>query len=80
MKYFDTDGNEYRIKKKIGQGGQGAVYSVEGNDKIVIKCRTKALSDEIETDKALYEQYLYKISGLVALNLKHGIAVPEAML
>lgn len=80
MKCFDIEGNEYELGEKIGQGGQGAVYSVEGNDKIVLKCRTKMFSDEIETDEALYEKYLNKISELIALNIKHGIAVPEVLL
>lgn len=79
MIVYDIDGNEYEINvnKPIGQGGQGAVFKVVGNNKIVLKCQWRVQSENIDI---IYSKYSEKINEIIALTLPEGIAVPEVVL
>lgn len=90
----DENGYAYSIseKSKIGQGGQGAVYKVIGNNKLAIKIMinstTDAINDQQDSDLILkdkktyanYAQKIRKIEALNAVNSVEHLAVPVAML
>jgi len=90
----DENGYAYSIseKSKIGQGGQGAVYKVIGNNKLAIKVMINSSPDVISDqqgadlilkDKETYTKYagkIRKIEALNAVNTVEHLAVPVAML
>ena len=90
----DENGYKYNVreKDKIGQGGQGAVYRVTGNNKLAVKLMINTAPDAINEqqednlvlqDDELYLKYSKKIRRIEALNAVADIghlAVPVAML
>ena len=52
----DENKNEYLIEKVAGTGGQGAVFFVENDNRIVIKAITNP-DGQIIQNKEKYKQY-----------------------
>lgn len=88
----DQNGIKYQLGDKLGEGGQGSVYRVKGNNRLAIKVRTTDNINEVNNkesdnlvlcDEVEYEKYSRKIRYIESLNAVNGIdhiATPIAML
>ena len=79
MTIKDELGNKYLIDKVVGTGGQGAVYFVENNKRIVIKVKTTANGEILKNHKA-YRSYKDKIFDVMAKSAIAKLASPICML
>lgn len=76
---YDESGNRYVLTQTIGIGGQGAVFAVNGNDRIVIKALINE-KNEILRNPERYNQYHLQVDSVMAkANIKH-LAKPICML
>ena len=66
----DQNGIKYQLGDKLGEGGQGSVYRVKGNNRLAIKIRTTDNINEVNNkesdnlvlcDEVEYEKYSRKI-------------------
>ena len=75
----DENGNIYNLADKLGEGGQGCVFTVRENDSVVIK----ALVDDklnILQDEKKYLEYQQNVRRIIAVGEYENIAVPYVML
>lgn len=87
MKLLDEFNIPYEINEQLGKGGQGIVWKVDNDAKVVIKTKLSldAVNNEnfILTDEKEYEKYaaqVNKIKALCAINNLNCIAAPISML
>lgn len=80
---FDEFGDSYTITSVVGSGGQGTVWKVNGDSRIVVKTLTDSETRQIICDEETYDVYSKKIRSLIALSVLEDIqnvSVPIAML
>ena len=87
MKVIDEFNIPYEINEHFKPGGQGIVWKVDNDDRVVIKTKLSldAVNNEnyILTDEIEYEKYanqIKKIKALCAINNINCIAAPISML
>ncbi|MEB9458418.1 serine/threonine-protein kinase [Bacillus anthracis] len=73
----DEENHTHHIVKKIGQGGQGAVYQTT-DENVVIKVVLK--DDEIVQDEKMYFHYKDQIDEVRILNLPKSINIAKPVL
>lgn len=76
----DINGYVYKIEDKLNSGGQGCVFTVEGNDSIVIKAIVNEDTLDIIQDEKIYEKYQRMINEVIAIGEFSNLAVPTVML
>ena len=76
----DINGYEYKIEDKLNSGGQGCVFTVEGNDSIVIKAMVNEETLDIIQDDKMYEKYKQMVSNVITIGEFSNLAVPTVML
>lgn len=79
----DEYGDSYTLTDVVGSGGQGTVWKVNGDSRIVVKTLTDSETGEIVCDEEVYNEYSKKIRSLIALSVLEdiqNISVPIAML
>ena len=75
----DENGNIYNLADKLGEGGQGCVFTVRENDSVVIKALVDDKMDIIE-DEEKYLKYQQNVRKIIAIGEYENIAVPYVML
>lgn len=82
MTIKDENQNEYEINinKAAGVGGQGKVYFVENNPRLVIKAIVKSDGETILKSMKRYELYRRKVLGVIARANEKNLASPICML
>ena len=75
----DENGNIYNLADKLGEGGQGCVFTIRENDSVVIKALVDDNLDIIQDEKK-YLQYQQNIRKIIAVGEYENIAVPYVML
>ena len=77
--FTDTTGNTYTVDSLLGKGGQGAVYKLQGNLTLVLKCATNA-EGKIITDEYKYASYSRSVNAVMAMGDLYHVAKPLVML
>lgn len=82
MTIRDENQNEYEVNidKAAGVGGQGKVYFVENNPRLVIKAIVKADGETISKSMKRYELYRRKVLSVIARANVRNLASPICML
>ena len=75
----DENKNEYLIEKVAGTGGQGAVFFVENDNRIVIKAITNP-DGQIIQNKEKYKQYRDTVLRVISKANFNNLASPICML
>ena len=75
----DENKNEYILEKVAGTGGQGAVFFVENDSKIVIKAITNS-NGSIVQNKDLYKSYRDTVIKVISKANYNNLASPICML
>lgn len=79
----DENGDSYTLIDVVGSGGQGTVWKVNGDSRIVVKTLTDSDTGDIVCDEEVYDGYAKKIRSLIALSVLEdiqNISVPITML
>ena len=69
----DEYGDSYTLTDVVGSGGQGTVWKVNGDSRIVVKTLTDSETGEIVCNEEVYEGYSKKIRSLIALSVLEDI-------
>ncbi len=75
----DEDGNEYELDKKLGAGGQGAVYSLKNLPNLVVKLKLNECGNPLISEEDYY-RHLSVVERLISLPDIPQTAVPLRIL
>lgn len=75
----DENGNIYNLAEKLGEGGQGCVFTVRENDCVVIKALVDDKLDIIQ-DENKYCEYQKNVRRIIGIGEFENLAIPYLML
>ena len=75
----DENGNIYNLDEKLGEGGQGCVFTVRENDCVVIKALVDDKLDIIQDEKK-YSEYQKNVRRIIGIGEFENLAIPYLML
>lgn len=75
----DENGKTYDLDESIGEGGQGCVFTVLGEESVVIKAIVDENNDIVQDEKT-YKEFKKKIRKVMALGEFKNVALPYVML
>lgn len=86
--YFDSSGRQVRLGKKLGSGGEGVVYQLQGDSRLVAKIYHRPVTDvqsaKLNAMTVLASEDLLHFAALPILTLSHrrfgsivGIVMPR---
>ena len=75
---YDKLGNHYTVSEKLGEGGQGVVYRVNGGTGrgLAVKVLIDPSTDRILQDQKTYRRYLRNLHRVMALPELPNLALP----
>ena len=79
MKITDEYGNKYTIDAPLSAGGQGAVFKVDENHKLLVKAIINANNKIIKNEKK-YNEFEENVLQVIALGDIKNIAKPLCLL